>query len=142
VESHRVRRTPPGEPAGTAEVIATAERFLGVPYLWGGCTPLGLDCSGFVQLVFALSGVGLPRDAYQQAVCGRRVAREALAPGDLLFFGQDGSRDARVTHVALSHGGAGFIHARGGQDVQIDQLSGGSFEARFLSARRILPSCV
>jgi hypothetical protein len=142
VESHRVRCAAPVGRADPAAVVATAERFLGVPYLWGGCTPLGLDCSGFVQLVFALAGVPLPRDAHQQAACGEPVAREALAPGDLLFFGTDGSSDARVTHVALSRGGAEFLHARGGRGVQIDQLTEVPFEVRFLLARRILPSRV
>jgi cell wall-associated NlpC family hydrolase len=142
VESHRIRPALPAEQPDSAAVVATANRFLGVPYLWGGRTPLGLDCSGFVQLVFALAGVGLPRDAHQQAACGEVVPREALMPGDLLFFGEAGSARTRVTHVALSHGGPEFIHARGGRGVQVDRLTDEAYGARFLSARRILSYCV
>jgi gamma-D-glutamyl-L-lysine dipeptidyl-peptidase len=142
VESHRLRPAMPAAPPDAAAVVATADRFLGVPYLWGGCTPLGLDCSGFVQLVFALAGVPLPRDAHQQAACGEPAVSESLLPGDLLFFGEAGSDTARVTHVALSRGGMEFVHARGGRGVQVDRLTDEAYGARFLSARRILPHCV
>lgn len=97
-------RTPSGR-----ELIETARAFLGTPYLWGGTSGDGIDCSGFVQQVYRLNGVGLDRDADQQALEGRPV--DAPIPGDLLFFGTPG-----VTHVALSLGGDDFIHApmRGG----------------------------
>lgn len=98
------RRTPTAD-----DLIATALPFLGTPYLWGGTSGLGIDCSGLVQQVYRLNGVGLDRDADQQALEGRPV--DTPAPGDLLFFGAP-----RVTHVALSLGGDEFIHApmRGG----------------------------
>src|SRR5439155_1420023 len=67
-----------------ADYLKTAESFIGVPYLWGGTTALGLDCSGFVQQVYRLNGVALPRDADQQAVLGRKV--EVARAGDLMFF--------------------------------------------------------
>jgi cell wall-associated NlpC family hydrolase len=86
------------------DYLKTAESFIGVPYLWGGTTALGLDCSGFVQQVYRLNGVALPRDADQQAMLGRRV--EEARAGDLMFFGPDA-----VTHVALATGGSEFIHA-------------------------------
>ena len=85
------------------DYLKTAESFIGVPYLWGGTTALGLDCSGFVQQVYRLNGVALPRDADQQATLGRRV--EEARAGDLMFFGAES-----VTHVALATSATEFIH--------------------------------
>lgn len=100
--------TRPGEVARryptAADYLKTAESFMGVPYLWGGTTALGLDCSGFVQQVYRLNGVALPRDADQQAMLGRRV--EEARAGDLMFFGAES-----VTHVALATSATEFIHA-------------------------------
>lgn len=87
------------------DLLRTAEAFLGVPYLWGGTTIDGLDCSGFTQLVYRLNGVMLDRDADQQALEGRPVV-STPRPGDLLFFG-----DERVTHVALAAAEREFLHA-------------------------------
>ena len=87
------------------DLLRTAECFLGVPYLWGGTTVEGLDCSGFTQLVYRLNGVALDRDADQQALEGRPVMTAPRA-GDLLFFGDD-----RVTHVALATAEREFLHA-------------------------------
>jgi cell wall-associated NlpC family hydrolase len=93
-------------PPGAAAILATVNRFVGVPYLWGGRSPKGFDCSGLVQFVFALHGVALPRDSDQQAECGQAVDRAAA--GDLIFFGQE-----RVSHVAIAAAGDTFLHARG-----------------------------
>ena len=90
--------------ARTLDLIATARAFLGTPYLWGGTSGHGIDCSGFVQQVYRLNGVGLGRDADQQALEGR--AANTPNAGDLLFFGSP-----TVTHVAMSLGGDDFIHA-------------------------------
>lgn len=105
VEADRLPHRPPA----ADDLIATALPFLGTPYLWGGTSGEGIDCSGLVQQVYRLNGVGLDRDADQQALAGRPV--DTPAAGDLLFFGEP-----RVTHVALSLGGDEFIHAplRGG----------------------------
>lgn len=94
------QRAPSGE-----DLVATAEAFLGVPYLWGGTTALGIDCSGLVQQVYRLNGVRLDRDADQQAMEGRGV--DVPAAGDLVFFGDSGL----ITHVALATGERTFIHA-------------------------------
>ncbi|MCX6361058.1 MAG: C40 family peptidase [Armatimonadetes bacterium] len=105
-------------------VLATARRFLGIPYLWGGSSAFGLDCSGFVQLVFGLSGVTLPRDADLQAESPLLSERsvDAPMPGDLLFFGpaQPGSGRA-ITHVAIAVSRTGYIHSSGGLGVAISQ---------------------
>lgn len=112
------------------DLLATAEAFLGVPYLWGGTTALGIDCSGFVQQVYRLNGIRLDRDADQQAMEGRAV--EVPAPGDLIFFGT-----GKVTHVALATGERGFIHApQTGAHVERGELSAAR---RVLAVRRYLP---
>lgn len=97
-------------------LVATGKRFLGVPYLWGGTSPKAMDCSGFTSTVYWLHGIVLPRDASQQVLAGAEVPTTNgfadVQPGDLLFFGRkaEGERPERVTHVALSLGGARFLH--------------------------------
>jgi hypothetical protein len=85
------------------------EHFSGSPYLWGGVTPWGVDCSGLVQTTFAARGVALPRDSSQQASCGEAIALEALQPGDLLFF--RGETGDRITHVAFAGEADTLVHA-------------------------------
>ncbi len=112
----------PTSAGSTQGVVATAEKFLGVPYLWGGSSPNGFDCSGFTQMVFRLNGVALLRDASQQARQGVAIEAgrefENLQPGDLLFFGE---QQGKITHVAISLGGPRFIHAS--DFVQINSLA-------------------
>lgn len=85
------------------------ERFAGAPYLWGGVTPWGVDCSGLVQTTFSARGVQLPRDAAQQVEHGAQVAPDDLRPGDLLFF--RGETTERITHVAFAAEADGLIHS-------------------------------
>ncbi len=125
-------------------VTRTARRWLGAPYLWGGVTPHGVDCSGFVQSIFRLHGLALPRDSDMQAGVGDGVVPgddwRALRPGDLVFFAER----RRVNHVALSLGAGRIIHAsasNGGVDV--NDLNGDGDVEHFLrgayhSARRLL----
>jgi len=137
---HMAERFPPtGE-----SVVRTARRWLGAPYLWGGVTPHGVDCSGLAQAVMWLHGVALPRDSDQQAGVGALLTGKDLArprAGDLLFFA-----DAeRISHVAISTGGAGVIHsALGNGGVACNDLDGDlEFERRLRSllvhGRRLLP---
>ncbi|GAA4323819.1 C40 family peptidase [Flaviaesturariibacter amylovorans] len=96
----------------------TAHAFRNAPYLWGGKTVLGVDCSGFVQTVFRLCGIGLLRDAYQQAEQGQPVSSvEEARFGDLAFFHNE---KGRVTHVGIVLGEGGIIHAAG--KVRVDEL--------------------
>lgn len=98
-------------PRGTrGDLVATARRFLGVPYLWGGMTAHGIDCSGLVSRVYHANGVEIPRDADLQFddPAAASVGRGALRPGDLLFFGQDAER---ISHVGLYLGEGRFLSA-------------------------------
>jgi hypothetical protein len=106
------------------QITEAAKQFLNVPYVWGGKTPFGLDCSGLVQLVFNLAGFSFPRDAWQQAEKGDElalpVAGRQAEPGDLLFFKRP---EKRIHHVAISLGGDRYIHAS--EWVRIESLSPG-----------------
>ena len=125
-------------------VLATAERFLGIPYLWGGVSPKGFDCSGFVQTVFRLNNMELPRDAGQKASLGKDVALDdsfrRLRPGDLLFFGKT---SRRINHVAIYLGKGRYIHARGRVMVNSllsdDPCFEGYLRSLLFKASRILP---
>lgn len=87
-----------------------AELYMGVPYLWGGMSSKGMDCSGLVRMAYAAQGRLLPRDAWQQALEGREVAADSLQAGDLIFFGN--RTTGRVTHVAIYDRDGEYIHAR------------------------------
>ena len=93
---------------GAADILKSARLFQGAPYLWGGVSPKGADCSGLVQTVFGVHGIPLPRDVAQQRSAGDAIAKDRIVAGDLLFFGP--SR-ARLDHVGIAAGGGGFIHA-------------------------------
>lgn len=117
VPGGELRKRFPAEPEA---VLRTATRWEGVPYLWGGRTRAGADCSGFVQAVYGLHGVSLPRDSGDQLAAGPKIGEDSEAgdvkppdpgsarPADLLFFGPD---EASITHVALSLGGGEILHA-------------------------------
>jgi hypothetical protein len=132
-------------PADGAAAAETARRWLGSPYLWGGVTMGGVDCSGFVQAVWKLHGRMIPRDSDQQSRFGQAVDPgpefENLQPGDLCFFAEE---PGRVTHVVMSTGGPDIIHASlGNGGVARNSLLGRrSYERElrrlFHNARRVL----
>lgn len=100
------------------DIVETAYKFLNVPYLWGGRSALGIDCSGFTQIVFKMNGLVLPRDAYQQAEMGKTIhSVEHTKPGDLAFFEND---KGRITHTGIVLENNEIIHASG--KVRIDKL--------------------
>jgi pimeloyl-ACP methyl ester carboxylesterase/cell wall-associated NlpC family hydrolase len=104
--------------AGIAFTLDLIKLFVGIPYLWGGRSPYGYDCSGLAQTCWAFMGVQIPRDADQQFRAGK-IVKGTPRPGDLLFFGGDDDnlidqRHQRITHVAISLGGDELIHANGG----------------------------
>jgi hypothetical protein len=107
-------------------LVNTASRLLGIPYLWGGTSSKAMDCSGFTKTVYFMHGLVLPRDASQQNHVGSEIDRqkqfENLLPGDLLFFGRDAtdSTNERVVHVGMWIGDNKFIHASG--DVHVSSF--------------------
>ncbi len=127
--------TPDTSGGGGQAIVTDAERYLGVPYVWGGTSPqTGFDCSGLVQHVFGDLGVTIPRTADEQAQVGTPVASLADAqPGDLLFFepGQNGAPAGEPGHVAIYIGNGQMIAApETGENVQIQAVPGEPFEIR------------
>lgn len=128
----------------------SAHMMMGIPYVWGGTSIKGLDCSGFTKLVFQLNGVQLPRDASQQVHVGELVDTkngfDSLMPGDLLFFGRKDHSTGRekITHVAIYLGNLEFIHASGRVRINsFDRTKSNFAEGRlitFIKAKRILGS--
>src|SRR5690606_6802464 len=101
-----------------SNILKTAFMYLNTPYLWGGKTPFGIDCSGFVQMVYKLNGYSLFRDAYQQATQGEVLSFiEEAEAGDLAFFDNE---EGKITHVGILMNDNYIIHAHG--KVRIDRL--------------------
>lgn len=100
-------------PETTEAIIAQAEKLLGVPYLWGGMSAKGVDCSGLVRISHIMNGILLPRNASQQIKCGERVPLDQLQRGDLVYFGTPATDDKpmRVTHVGIYLGNNKIIHS-------------------------------
>ena len=99
-------------------LVNNALIFLNTPYLWGGRTPFGIDCSGFTQIVYRLQGINIPRDAYQQAEVGNTLSFiEESEEGDLAFFDDS---EGKITHVGIIMNNNNIIHASG--KVRIDKL--------------------
>jgi soluble lytic murein transglycosylase-like protein len=128
----------PGATATESTVVAEAQKYLGVPYLWGGTDPAkGLDCSGFTQLVFGNLGIELPRTSSQQATAGRPVASLAEArPGDLVFFDHSSSRPG-IDHVGVYIGDGKMVAApQPGEAVKVQDVGTPAV------IRRVLPEQV
>ncbi len=114
------------------ELVRTANRYRGAPYRYGGNTPRGFDCSGFVGYVYERNGISLPRTAGEQYHEGRRIPQERLRPGDLVFF--QTSRE-RISHVGIYTGNDRFIHApRQGKRVGYASLSNPYWHRRYRGA--------
>ncbi len=136
----RTDRPDPTPPDGSLpvrdQVCALARSYLGTPYVYGGASPDGFDCSGLVFHVYREVGVSLPRTAGAQASAGRHVNRTSLLPGDLVFFR---TRGTRISHVGIYVGEGRFVHApSSGKTVRVDSLDDPWWLRRYAGARRVL----
>ncbi|MEI7816316.1 MAG: NlpC/P60 family protein [Desulfuromonadales bacterium] len=113
----------------------TAERFVGIPYRWGGDNVVeGMDCSGFVRAVYNLCGLSIPRTSRDQFKAGDLVTKDDLKDGDLVFFGASADK---INHVGIYVGGGKFVHApKRGEEIRVTAVSESYFEKRFVGARR------
>ncbi|TCP59459.1 NlpC/P60 family protein [Tumebacillus sp. BK434] len=117
-------------------VARDAESFVGAPYVWGGTTPQGFDCSGFTQYVFAQHGVAVPRNSYDQFDAGRPVAEQELQPGDLVFFT---TYAPGPSHLGIYVGEGKFVHAlNNNTGVITSTLDNDYYKNRFLGAKRVI----
>ncbi|UQZ85669.1 Gamma-D-glutamyl-L-lysine endopeptidase [Paenibacillus konkukensis] len=119
-----------------ASILEQGRRFLGLPYLWGGLSSFGYDCSGFVYSMHRYAGITIPRDASDQARHGLLVEKERLEPGDLLFFAYEEGRGA-VHHVGMYAGHGRMIHSpETGKTIEIVELSGYKLALEHCVSRR------
>lgn len=116
-------------------VIATGKQYIGVKYVYGGTTPAGFDCSGFVQYVFAKHGISLPRVSRDQYKVGTPVSFDNLRPGDLVFFSL--SKNGVVDHEGIYVGNGQFINASSSKGVTIYTL-GSYWKSAYIGAKRVL----
>jgi cell wall-associated NlpC family hydrolase len=117
------------------EIVDTAQQYLGVPYVYGGRSPKGFDCSGLVWYVYRQHGIELPDSSYKQAGHGERIPQDEMMPGDLVFFQSGG----RVNHVGLYIGDGVMIHAPGkGKRVRKAKLSEKYYRRHFATVRRVI----
>jgi SH3-like domain-containing protein len=131
-------------------LVETSKKMMGLPYLWGGTSWKGVDCSGFTRTIYLMNGMLLPRDASQQVHVGKQVDTSAdygnLQPGDLLFFGRPATdfSNERAVHVGMWLGNGQFIHSSGMVRISSFNPSDENFDAynlnRFLRAKRMIES--
>ncbi len=127
--------TAPATTSKAAAIISTAKNYIGVPYVWGGTTPNGFDCSGYTKYVFAKHGISLPRTAAEQYNVGSYVSKANLKAGDLVFFT---TYKAGPSHLGIYIGNGSFIHASSSKGVIISSLSNSYFAERYIGAKRVI----
>jgi cell wall-associated NlpC family hydrolase len=132
-------RAPEDISRSTGSAVAhLALTYVGIPYRTGGATPAGFDCSGLVEYVFAQHGIPVPRTVAEQYRAGRKVKRDDLEPGDLVFFS---TVAAGASHVGIALGGDDFVHAPSGRgEVRVEHLKAKYWADRYIGARRISDS--
>lgn len=124
-----------GSTAVVRRVVQTSMQYIGVPYVFGGTTPGGFDCSGYTRYVFANAGVYLPRMADEQYWVGSSVSYGNLQVGDLVFFT---TYAPGVSHVGIYMGNGTFIHASSSRGVVIDSMGSSYWSSRYVGAKRVL----
>ncbi|WP_455675273.1 C40 family peptidase [Pradoshia sp.] len=118
------------------DICNSGERFLDLPYLWGGVSSYGYDCSGFAYTMLKANGYSIARDAGDQAKGGKEVALDAIEPGDLLFFAYEEGKGA-IHHVGIYHGNGRLLHSpKTGKTIESILLEGTIYEKELCSARR------
>lgn len=128
-----------GRTVGSFDPVTAGRQFIGLPYLWGGMSAWGFDCSGFIHNIWKAAGVGVPRDASDQAGIGEPVSLELASwrAGDLLFFAKSGKP---VSHVGMYAGGGEMLHAPStGKSVEQIPLADSSYMEILRAVRRIQP---
>ncbi|PLR95206.1 C40 family peptidase [Bacillus sp. T33-2] len=119
-----------------ADIVSAGEKFIGLPYLWGGMSSFGYDCSGFSHSMYKANGCTIPRDAHDQAQAGKEVDLNSLKPGDLLFFAYKEGK-GRIHHVAIYYGNGKMLHSPNtGKTIEIISLEGTIYEKELCAARR------
>lgn len=122
------------------QLVKFSKTLLGTEYVYGGTTPKGFDCSGFVQYVFKRFDISLERVAASQSTQGSRVSSQDLSAGDLVFFDTDGGHNS-ISHVGIYIGGGQFIHAASGSSTRkviISDITSGYYANNFMKARRVI----
>ncbi len=118
------------------KIVSTAKQYIGTPYVYGGSSPSGFDCSGFTSYVYSKHGVSIPRTSSAQSASGTKVAKSSLKEGDLVFFGCGSSN---VNHVGIYVGGGQFIHSPSAdKTVRIESLNSGYYAKTYISASRVV----
>ena len=120
-----------------SKLVERAKKYLGTNYFWGGTTPRGFDCSGYMQYLYKEVGMTIPRTAFQQSKVGISVKIKNLKKGDLLFFKTD-RRPIPVTHVGMYIGDKKFIHAASKKKGVIISPIYGKYKYKFIKAKRFL----
>lgn len=121
-----------------ADIVQSAKKFMGLPYVWAGASGFGFDCSGIIYSVYKRHGILIPRDSFVQATHGTPIAKSKMQPGDLMFFAYNGGR-GKVYHVALYIGNGQMLHApNSSRAVEIVSINQEPYKRNFSGARRYL----
>ncbi|TLS50000.1 NlpC/P60 family protein [Paenibacillus antri] len=121
--------------ADDTKLESAVNEVVGTPYLWGGTTTEGFDCSGFLSYIFKQFSTQLPRTSKLQAEAGDKVAKADLRPGDLVFFNTDGKG---ISHAGVYIGDGRFAHSSSSYGVRISGLDEEYYKTRYVTARRIV----
>jgi len=121
--------------ASSPNLVNEVDKVVGTPYLWGGTSKAGFDCSGFIQYIFDKFKLDLPRTSKTQAKEGTAVDQDNLRAGDLVFFNTDGQG---ISHVGLFLGNNKFAHSSSSRGVTISSLSESYYKNRYVTARRVV----